>query len=192
MKQVKVFSYMLFVLVAFILPFFSFKGYSIINHTTSHLGAQGSPYAFIMNGMFVLLGLLSFYTFFQTKVVFYQVIGGLFGISLALTGVFLHGPLVEGIVVNTLYDTLHSVFASTTGFSFTFLVFGHAFMHKGSRRVEGILLGSISTLIPLFMVFHASFQGLYQRMMFLIAFYWIFFVLKVDNVLIGNNNGGTV
>lgn len=131
MKQVKVFSYMLFVLVAFILPFFSFKGYSIINHTTSHLGAQGSPYAFIMNGMFVLLGLLSFYTFFQTKVVFYQVIGGLFGISLALTGVFLHGPLVEGIVVNTLYDTLHSVFASTTGFSFTFLVFGHEFMHTG-------------------------------------------------------------
>ena len=44
------------ILVMFILPFFSFPGYSIIKNTTSHLGAQGAQHAWIMNTVFIFLG----------------------------------------------------------------------------------------------------------------------------------------
>jgi hypothetical membrane protein len=42
--------------VIFILPFFSVDEYSILKNTTSHLGAQGAPYAWVMNVVFTLLG----------------------------------------------------------------------------------------------------------------------------------------
>ena len=47
--------YILFLLAAFGLPFFSFGGYSIVKNTTSHLGAQGSPHSWLMNAVFVFL-----------------------------------------------------------------------------------------------------------------------------------------
>ena len=51
--------YILMLLVIFILPFFSFEEYSIFKNTTSHLGAQNAPYAWVMNVVFALLGIAS-------------------------------------------------------------------------------------------------------------------------------------
>lgn len=45
------------ILVVFILPFFSAPGYTIWRNTTSHMGAQGSPHAWVMNLVFILLGI---------------------------------------------------------------------------------------------------------------------------------------
>jgi hypothetical membrane protein len=50
-------AYILMLLVMFILPFFSVDEYSMVKNTTSHLGAQGAPYAWVMNVAFALLGI---------------------------------------------------------------------------------------------------------------------------------------
>ena len=49
---------------------------------------------------------------------FTQILLSIFGLSLALTGTFHHAPMIEGAVFNSLEDKLHSIFASSVGFSF--------------------------------------------------------------------------
>ncbi|OPL10084.1 MAG: hypothetical protein AVO34_12265 [Firmicutes bacterium ML8_F2] len=91
------FSYTFFLLVSTGLAFFSFEGYSLPSNTTSHLGAQGFPHAWLMNLVFVCLGLMAFLVTFATRIRFHQVLGALFGLSLILTAFFPHAPLVSGL-----------------------------------------------------------------------------------------------
>ena len=78
---VSIIIYFLFLIVASILPLFSYKGYSIISNTTSHLGAQGSPYAIIMNVVFILLGINAIYITFTTRIPYIMIFGSIFGLS---------------------------------------------------------------------------------------------------------------
>jgi len=144
-KMLLVIVYILFILVAFLLPLYSFEGYSIISNTTSHLGAQGSPNAWVMNLTFITLGLASIFVVILSKVRFHQVIGSIFGISLILTGIFQHGSFIEGYTSNLFEDQLHSIFATMTGISFVFLAFGHGFMSHGKQRLLGFSLGLVAS-----------------------------------------------
>jgi len=180
-KIISIICFTIFLLVSFGLPFFSFEGYSIISNTTSHLAAQGSPYALLMDIVFVSLGLLAIIITYNTKVIYHQVIGGLFGLSLIMTAFFPHGPLVANTQVNVLQDQLHSIFASTTGFSFTLLAIGHTIMSKGKQRYWGIIIATIAILISLAMMLFPSLMGILQRIMLISAFSWLFFYMKVPN-----------
>lgn len=51
------YAFLLLLTIMFALPFYSVDTYSIIKNTTSHLGAQSSPNAWIMNISFILVGL---------------------------------------------------------------------------------------------------------------------------------------
>lgn len=174
-KPLAAFCFILFLAVSFLLPFFSFDGYSIISNTTSHLGAQGSPYALVMNTVFMLLGIMAILHIWKTKLLYARVFGLIFGLSLALTGVFQHAPLVESLHVNQFHDLLHSVFATSTGFSFTLFAAGHAFMSRGTQRRAAITLAIIALAVPLIMFSMPSVMGITQRFMFIAAFYWLFF-----------------
>ncbi len=174
-----VMTYLLFLLVSFVLPFYSFEGYSIISNTTSHLAAQASPYAWIMNIVFVLLGLSSVWVSIQSKIRYHQIIGVLFGLSLLMTGIFQHAPLIETVSVNDINDNLHSIFANLTGISFTLLAFGHGFMSAHRQRIIGILMGFISIGLSLAMFSLPMCMGLFQRLMFMSAFAWLFFYMDV-------------
>lgn len=48
--------YIFLILAMFLLPSFSVEGYSVLKNTTSHLGAQNAPYAWVMNVVFFMLG----------------------------------------------------------------------------------------------------------------------------------------
>ena len=67
-------AYVLFLIVSFLLPFYSFEGYSILSNTTSHLGAQGSPNAWLMNTVFIILGLVAILKTYPTGVPFTRVL----------------------------------------------------------------------------------------------------------------------
>ncbi len=170
--------YILFLAVSIGLALFSFDGYSILSNTTSHLGAQGSPNAWVMNFVFMCLGAMSIWIVLSSKIRFYQVVGMIFGLSLILTGVFRHAPLMDSIRTNLFHDQLHSVFASITGFSFTFLAAGHGFMSHKWQRASGLIMAVVATLIPLGMIALPTFMGLFQRVMFMSAFGWLFFYMK--------------
>ena len=171
-------SYALFLLVSTGLVFFSFEGYSLLSNTTSHLGAQGSPNAWLMNLVFVCLGLMAALTTYTTRIRFHQVMGAIFGLSLVMTAFFQHAPLVPGIPVNQLHDMWHSVFASSTGFSFTILAAGHAFLSQNRQRYVALFMAVIATVIPLGMMAFPAYMGLFQRLMFISAFGWLFFFMK--------------
>lgn len=167
-----------FLLVSTLLPFKSFEGYSIISNTTSHLGAQGSPCAWVMNLTFVMLGITAIQKTSSSRITYLLVIGTIFGLSLSATGIFQHAPLVIDVEPHHLHDTLHSVFASTTGFSFTCLAAGHAWLYKGSQRYAAALMVIISIVITIMIFSFPAFMGISQRFMFITAFYWLFFYSK--------------
>ena len=177
-RIISILVYILFLTVTFGLPFFSFKGYSIISNTTSHLAAQGSPFAWLMDIVFICLGTMAILINYTTRVRYHQVIGSIFGISLIMTAFFPHAPLVEHVPINLLYDEIHSVFASITGFSFTLLSVGHAVMSRGKQQIGGFVMATIAILISLGMMIFPSFMGILQRIMFISAFGWLFFYMK--------------
>ena len=176
-KKIYMFVYLQFVLVSLMLPFFSFENYSIILNTTSHLGAQGSPYAWIMNVTFMMLGFSALMRVTTTQVRYHQVLGALFSISLILTGVFRHASLIQSVTSIVWQDQLHSVFATLTGFSFVLLATGHGFMARNKQRIYGFILATIATAISLLMVVFSNYAGLLQRLMLLMAFMWLFFIM---------------
>lgn len=177
-KKISIIIYILFLLVAFGLPFFSFEGYSIIGNTTSHLAAQASPFAWVMDIVFIVLGAMAIYINYTTRVLYYQVIGGIFGLSLIMTAFFPHAPMIENVPTNLLYDQMHSIFASITGFSFTLLAVGHGVMCRGKQQFWGIIIAIVAMLISLGMMLVPSVMGLLQRIMFISAFAWLFFYMK--------------
>lgn len=80
-------AYILMLLIMFILPFYSVDEYSILKNTTSHLGAQGAPYAWLMNVAFALFGIAAIVDGWMrlSKYWLHKVVLTIFGISLVLT-----------------------------------------------------------------------------------------------------------
>ncbi|MFN4214057.1 DUF998 domain-containing protein [Exiguobacterium sp.] len=175
--------FLTFLVVSTVLPLFSFDGYSLVRNTTSHLGAQASPLAWVMNVTFVALGITAVLVSWQTRVTYHQVLGTCFGVSLLLTGVFHHAPLVDGVPVNQFHDLLHSVFASSTGLFFTLLAAGHGFMNDGSQRIVGFIMAGIAIVFSLGMFVAPDYMGLLQRAMFIGSFWWLFFYMEPDKRL---------
>lgn len=176
----------IFILVSSILPLFSFEGYSILGNTTSHLGARGSPNAWIMNVVFGVLAIRSVRIIYTVRAPYIRIFGTLFGLALFMTGVFRHAPLVEGIDFSGFQNAMHSVFASATGFSFFLLSLGYGIMCKGRQRVIAFAVASVSIIIPLGMMGFSQFAGLLQRLMFVTAFLWLFLNLNSENIKISD------
>ncbi len=175
-KKAMFWVYVLMILVMFLLPFFSVESYSIIANTTSHLGAQQAPHAWVMNVVFVLLGvatiirvssLFNNYKFTTTMLI-------VFGLGLIMTALFRHRPIIEGVEFDLLQDQLHSLFASVVGFSFVMSCVTLLFENTTKQvKVMAIVLGVFASLLSWMMFMFPSIMGILQRIMFLVSFYWI-------------------
>ena len=172
--------YIIMLLVMFILPFFSVDDYSIMKNTTSHLGAQDAPYAWIMNVVFALLGIAAItdgwrhlHNYWLHKVVLM-----IFGISLVLTAFFQHAPIVSGVEYNETEDHLHSKFATITGFSFVFFAVASAFIETTTlRRIIAVAIGIIASLLSMLIFNLEDLAGIWQRLMFILVFAWLIYFL---------------
>jgi len=181
-------AYILMLLVMFILPFFSVDEYSILKNTTSHLGAQGAPYAWVMNVVFAMLGTATIVDGWGRLSNFWLHKAALvvFGTSLFLTAFFQHAPIVPDIGFNMLEDDLHSIFATITGFSFTFFAIASAFIESTRRRkIIAAGVGITATLLSMLIFNVAELAGVWQRMMFIIVFAWLVYFLysRTDGLL---------
>ena len=113
--------YLILLLVIFILPFYSVESYSILENTSSQLGAQHAPYAWVMNTTFILLGLgsmLSGWPYLKGYG-FHKLALLIFGFSLIGAAIYQHAPIVAGVAIDIEEDRMHSIFSSLTGASFT-------------------------------------------------------------------------
>ncbi len=173
-------AYVLMLLVMFILPFFSVAEYSILKNTTSHLGAQGAPYAWVMNLVFILLGTAAMVDgwIHLSKYWLHKAVIIIFGSSLFLTAFFHHAPIVPDLPFNELEDTLHSTFATVTGFAFTFFAISVAFIDTTRfRKIIAVGTGILATLLSLLIFTVPDLAGIWQRLMFIVAFAWLMYFL---------------
>ena len=173
--------YILMLLVIFILPFFSADNYSIVSNTTSQLGAQETSNAWIMNLTFVLLGTGSIVAGWKVLKAYWlhRILLLAFGISLILTAVFSHAPIDPDIPYDMDEDKLHSLFASTTGFSFTLFAISSAFiMEKQRDRWIAIAIGVLGTVLSILMFQLDGYKGIWQRLIFISAFGWMIYVFS--------------
>ena len=178
--------YVLMLLVIFILPFFSVDEYSILTNTTSHLGAQGAPYAWVMNAVFALLGIAVIVDCWGrlSKYWFHEVILTIFGISLIFTAFFQHAPIISNVEFNILEDDLHSKFATITGFSFTIFTISAAFIESTKmRKLIAYGMSIIAIILSILIFSVAEFAGVWQRMMFVIMFAWLMYFLYSRTVV---------
>ncbi|MFC1866113.1 DUF998 domain-containing protein [Chloroflexota bacterium] len=167
-------------LVIFILPFFSVDEYSILKNTTSHLGAQGAPYAWVMNVVFVLLGIAAIVDGWMRLSNFWlhKIVLTIFGVSLILTAFLQHAPIVSGVVFSELEDALHSKLSTITGFSFVFFAIASAFIEPTNvRRLIAVGVGIVASLLSLLIFNLADLAGIWQRMMLTIVFAWLMYFL---------------
>jgi hypothetical membrane protein len=171
-------SYILLILTMFLLPLFSAEGYSIVKHTTSQLGAQKTPNSWVMNIIFVMMGITSIWAgwLHYEGFWFQRILILIFGISLVLVAIYSHAPITEGLTFNKKYDKLHSLFASTTGFSFTVLAISTAFFKEGkSEMILPIMIGVLATILSLLIFKVENLTGIWQRLMFITTFGWMIY-----------------
>lgn len=173
--------YMLTLLAMFILPLFLVPDQSIIRNTLSDLGAQLSPYSWIMNSIFAALALSSVISGWRCfeGFVFQRIILVLFGISLILAAIFNHAPSDPDIQYNISEDGWHTYFACTTWLTFIILAFSNALiLENPANRLLSIATG-ISVLLLILLTFEADMvAGIWQRLLFIIAFGWMIYTFK--------------
>jgi len=174
-------SYLIMILIMFVLPFYTADGYSVVRHTTSQLGAQQTPNSWIMNLTFVMMGIASIYAGWSHygKYWFHKVVLSIFGVSLLLTAVFSHSPINYDVNFSVREDELHSLFASSTGFSFCILAISTGLIKKkNSAKILPVLIGIAATLLSIMMLEVEMYKGIWQRLIFIISFGWMIYEFK--------------
>lgn len=170
--------YVLMILTAFILPEFSAEGYSRVEHSLSELGAQETPNNWIMNLVFMLLGIVT--VLLGTKVLrqFWLPLYLLYFFAAAMffTGVFQHGHINE-VVFFEGEHMAHSVFSMITGTAFCAYSIAVSFFLKRIERASAILLCCLAIGLSLLMLQFDHLRGIFQRILFITAFGWLFYSL---------------
>ena len=175
------YAFLLLLPVMFILPFYSVGTYSFIKNTMSHLGAQSTTNAWIINVVFVLVGITCVLEAWLHlgNYWFHKILLSIFGLSLVFIGIFHHAPIIEGVIFNSLEDRLHSIFATIVGFLFTVYAISSAFIEiQVKHKVIDIVVGSIATILALLMGSMPDYSGIWQRTILIISFTWLIFMLE--------------
>lgn len=176
-------AYIILVITIFILPYYSEKGYSIIKNTSSELGAQGAPNAFVMNIVFIIFGIASIISalIHLKKYRVHQLLLIIFGAGLIMGAFFRCRPIIEGVSYSAILDLMHSVFAVISFGSFIlFAFFTISVGETMAERILSLFAGILSAILSALMFCVTNFAGLWQRTLFIILFAWlIFFIEKI-------------
>ena len=168
--------YLILLLVIFIVPFYSVESYSILENTSSHLGAQHAPYAWVVNTTFILLGLgsmLSGWPYLKGYG-FHKLALLLFGFSLIGAAIYQHAPIVADVAFDAEEDRMHSIFSSLTGASFTVFAMSAAFiLRHRTAKISALSVGVLAILLSVLIFTVPEFKGIWQRAMFIVAFGWL-------------------
>jgi len=170
------FGVLAILLAMLVAPFFSHPEYSALAHTTSQLGGQNMPGAWIMNGGFVLFGSATALAALASwrKDGWRNFLVLLFGLAMVATGLWSTGTAEFGNPVNAREDWWHSFFATALGFAFAGACAAALFGPRGRLDDPISWVGlAASALLPLAMQALGHYAGALQRAMFAISFVWI-------------------
>jgi len=152
--------------------------YSWLTHTTSESAAQGLEGAWLARLGFLLLGLAVLWLAIAAAKEWAR--GAVwmhlaFGVFMLSTAAFSHRPFIEGVPFDPVEDLLHSIAATGMGFAFSFGVLARFFQRHPKNSFAGMLdlvAVAASVVLPLLMAAQPAWTGLFQRLMFLVAYIW--------------------
>ena len=165
---------LLFVVFIIVAHIFSTDNYEWTKNTVSDLGAQGYDRKLIMQIGFLAFGLtLSVGIFlnglsWRTSPIF------IYGICVALTGIFCTKPFVDTDTYSTTQSTLHSTFAQIAGVTFSMGILTQIFFTT-DNNIKYIHLAFFILVIGLSASFGLlnNYQGIAQRSLYLTSFIWL-------------------
>jgi hypothetical membrane protein len=174
------------ILVLFLFPLLFVQDYSIIRNTLYDLGAQSFPYSGVMNIFLIALGLgsiLSGWRFYE-GFAFHRIILVMFGVSLSMTGIFNQAPVNTMSIYDVNEDGWHDYFKNTAILSFIILSIITAFiLAKQKERMLAFASGISVIFLSVIITKSEMFQGLWQRIMFLIIVAWMIYNFKYGEIL---------
>lgn len=154
-------------------PLYTDAGYDWIRHSVSELAGQRTANAWIMRGGLLALGLASIVGYFRFRSR-YNAFLLVFGISIAMTGLFPHRPFDTQLEYSELLDRIHSAFASLGGF---FAVLGFIFRAtqatSATEKIASVMLATLYTLLSAAMFYWPVYQGAFQRVIFGTFIAWV-------------------
>lgn len=159
-------------------PLFMPEGYSWVTHTTSESAAQGVGAAWIARLGFLLFGLGVIWLAAERRVVWTRwptVFHAGFGVFMVATAVFSTRSWDVAMAYNPVEDTLHSASATLLGFCFAFGVLALLLRRRKEQRDVrwfDLLALCATVVVPAAMTLLAQFAGVFQRIMFLVAYVW--------------------
>jgi hypothetical protein len=162
-------------------PWYTVEGYSSVSNLISQLGAQKTQNNFIMVAAFLALGIgivADGIRRFRKPVLPFIA----FGIFMALAGLLAHKPISTSGEYSEVAHQAHSALATLAGISITVGLLWQAVLAFTFRsRAIIIILAVLCLALPICMLAFQEFQGLIQRLMYLLIFawLWIYFPFKI-------------
>ncbi len=177
----------IFVAIIFILPRFSFEGYSITLNRISQLGGQCHPYAWVMNifgFMLMGIGIVLLYTKIPLHIIS-KILVMIFGLAMIAVGFFQHEPVAGYGVADAFESMMHSVIANVMGIAITLFAVNLVFDKKAGKnyRLLAFAAAVISSLLSLMMVVFPDYYGLFQRIMFISILGWLLYVAHLKSAV---------
>lgn len=164
----------LFVLFIVVAHIFSTNNYDWTKNTISDLGAQGYNRKLIMQIGFLAFGLTLAIGIFLNGLSWRTSTILVYGLCVALTGVFCTKPFFDLDTYSTTQSTLHSTFAQIAGVSFSVGILTQIFFTT-DKYLKYIHIAFFILVIGLSATFGLlkNYQGIAQRLLYLTSFIWL-------------------
>jgi len=163
----------LFVVVVGLGPLYTAEGYSPIVNVISELAAQNTPRNYVMATAFVALGAAVLYDGvrkFRRSLMPFM----LFGVAFGAAGLFGHKPIHAAVPYAVWLDIAHSALATTSGIALTVgFLWQAAVASSKAQKFISTALAIACVALPLLMLNMPLYQGLIQRVMYLLVFAWL-------------------
>jgi len=167
-------STILFVVFIIIAHIFSTDNYDWTKNTISDLGAQGYDRKLIMQIGFLVFGLTFAIGIFLNGLSWRTSPILVYGLCVALTGIFCTKPFFDTNTYSTTQSTLHSTFAQIAGVTFSIGVLTQVFFSSdnNSKLIHVTFFVLIIGLSATFGLLK-NYQGITQRLLYLTSFIWL-------------------
>ena len=163
-----------FVLFIFVAHVFSTNNYDWTKNTISDLGAQCYDRKLIMQIGFLAFGLILAIGIFLNGFTWQTAPILIYGICVAMTGIFCTKPFTDIDTYSTTQSTLHSTFAQVAGVAFSIGILTQIFF-TSDNITKYIHLAFFVLVVGLSAIFGLlnNYQGIAQRLLYLISFIWL-------------------
>ncbi len=164
----------LFIFAIILAHIFSVNPYDWTRNTISDLGAQAYDKKLIMQlgflafGLILVLGILLQGLSWRTLPIL------IYGLCIALTGVFCTKPFFPTEHYSELESRIHSTLAQLAGVVFTLGILIHIFYasNKTEKWLHVLFFTLVISLSAFFGLFK-TYQGILQRLLYLTSFFWL-------------------